>query len=322
MKKQLPAILFGIACITLAVAFINSNKTVKQLQKEIAQLKTQLEIESSVPETVATLPDKPAEKAGENAVEQDAAIASGEDLLEESKSSGRRMMQNMAKMMDNPTMNKVMEASQRGAIGALYVDLIDDLNLNKEEMKYFMDMLTYRQMKQMDLGMKMISGSLSDEEKQALQDEMQQVQDTITDEMEKFLNNEEDFAEFEYYEKTMGERMMLSQMDKDLSGTGSELSDTAYRELLGIMHDERENFDFSSDLGDQKNTDMSPERFSQQNLQNYANDVQTLNDGICRKAEIILTPEQYEAFSSSLKSFTDMQLSQLEMAAQMFGGGE
>ena len=73
--------------------------------------------------------------------------------------------------------------------------------------------------------------------------------------------------------KTMSERMMLSQLDQDLSGSGAELSDETYRELLGIMHDERENFNFSSDLTDQENTDISPERFSRQNLQNFANDM-------------------------------------------------
>lgn len=33
------------------------------------------------------------------------------------------------------------------------------------------------------------------------------------------------------------------------------------------------------------------------------------------------SPEQYTAFEKCLKTQTDMQLSQLEMAAQMFGGG-
>ncbi len=319
MKKQLPAILLGIACIGLLAAYIHANNSAKQLKQETAQLKIQPEIDSTVPAKETPAIDETNSAVSE---EQITTLEAAEPAAEEAKPSGRRMMENMAKMMENPTMNKVMEASQRGAIGALYTDLIAYLNLNEEETKYFMDLLMYRQMKQVDMAMKMMGGQLSDEEKQALTDEIKQAQDTVKDEMEKFLNNAEDFAEFEYYEKTIGERMMLSQMDKDLSGSGAELSDTTYRELLGLMHDERENFDFTSDLNDQENADLSPERFSKDNVQNFANDLQQLNENIFQKAQGLLTPEQYDAFVSSLKAFTDMQLSQMEMAAQMFGGGE
>ena len=184
-----------------------------------------------------------------------------------------------------------------------------------------MGLLMYRQMKQVDLAMKMMSGTLSDEEKQTLTGEIEQAQAAVKEEMEKFLNNPDDFAEWEFYEKTVGERMMLSQMDQDLAASDATLSDKTYRELLGMMHAEKENFDFTSDLGDSENMDMSAQRFSKDNLQNFANDIQRLNDSISQKAQGILTPEQYEAFVSSLKATTDMQLSQLEMAAQMFGGG-
>ncbi len=320
MKKNVPAIILAIVGIVLLIAYINSNKHVKQLQQELAQLKS---VNASVPldqDTKAGAPDlatRP-DQAGDS--NQIANLETTEPASESTKDTGRRMMENMAKMMDNPTMNKVMEASQRGAVGALYADLIEYLNLNKEETAYFMDLLMYRQMKQMDLGMKMMSGNLSEEEKETLSEEIQKAQDTVKEEMEKFLNSEDDYAEFEFYEKTIGERMMLSQMDKDLSGSDATLSDQTYRELLGIMHDERESFDFSSDLSDQENTDLSPQRFSKKNVQNFADDLQRLNDSISQKAKSILTPEQYAVFLSSLKATTDMQVSQMEMAAQMFGG--
>jgi hypothetical protein len=175
-------------------------------------------------------------------------------------------------------------------------------------------------MKQMDLGMKMMSGQLSDEEKRALGEEIRQAQETVKEEMEKFLNNPEDYAEWEFYEKTMSERMMLSQMDKDLADRGDALSDETYHNLLGMMHDERENFQFTSDFGDQQNSDMSPQRFSKGNVQNFATDLERLNGNIGEKAKNILTAEQHKVFVSNLKTATDMQLSQLEMAAQMFGG--
>jgi len=316
MKKQLPAILLGIACIGLLAAYINSNNKVKQQQQEIAQPKEQPEAEASMASD-----GNAAMEEVSAAGEEIAALHDRESTIEEATNSGgRRMLENMAKMMDNPTMNQVMEASQRGAIGALYTDLIAYLNLNAEETKYFMDLLMYRQMAQVNSAMKLMGGNVSDEEKQALQDGIKEATDFVKSEMERFLNNPDDYAEFEFYEKTMSERMMLSQMDKDLASSDASMSDDTYRELLGMMHDERENFDFSSDLSDQHNTDMSAQRFSKDNVQNFANDIQQLNDIICQKAQAILTPEQYEAFVQSLKAFTDMQQAQLEMARQMFGG--
>jgi hypothetical protein len=320
MKKQVPAVILAIACIILLIAYVESNRTIDHLQNEIAQLiaanetsEPDLGNEISLIEPAVAEQTEPASPL--------VSVDTTEPAADETRSSGRLMMENIAKMMENPTMNKVMEASQRGAIAALYMDLIAYLNLNEEETKYFMDLVMYRQMKQVDLAMKMMSGGLTDDEKETLTAEVAAAADIVKEEMERFLNNPEDYAEWEFYEKTVGERMMLSQMEQDLAASDASLSDETYRELLGMMHDEKKNFDFTSDLGDSENMDMSSERFSRSNLQNFADDIQQLNEIISSKAQGILTPEQHAAFANSLKATTEMQLAQLEMAAQMFGGG-
>ena len=315
MKQQWPAIILAILCIVLALGLNRANKENVELAQQIAELMVDLERMSvtdttTVDTTVAV-------------VKSDSPAAAAEEVVsasDQESDAGRRMMSNMAKMMDNPTMNKVMVASQRGAIGALYTDLIDFLDLDAEETAYFMDLLMHRQMKNVDFGMKMMSGTMTDEEKKMMTEELETAGDTVKEEMEKFLNNPDDFAEWEFYEKTMGERMMLSQMDQQLSSSDAPLTDESYRELLNMMSEERENYDFSSDLNDDKNMDLSAERFSKDNIDAHANDIRTLNEQITTRAESILTPEQYTAFVKSLKSSTDMQIAQLEMVQQMFGG--
>ncbi|MDH3982492.1 MAG: hypothetical protein OES84_06265, partial [Kiritimatiellaceae bacterium] len=182
--------------------------------------------------------------------------------------------------------------------------------------------LMFRQMKQMDLGMKMLGGGLSDEEKEQMSNDLKEAGETVKTEMEAFLNNPDDFAEFEFYEKTMGERMMLSQMDAKLASSDASLSDETYKDLLGMMHDEKTNFDFTTDLNDEKNMDLSAERFSKDNLENFGNDMDQLNGNIIEKAKSMLTPEQLKAFEESIKATADMQKAQLEMAGQMFGAKE
>jgi len=323
MKKQIPAVLLAIVCVVLAFGLYKSKQENTQLQQEIA--KPAVAPAESLAAEPSPKTDTPSNEA---AAVVKAAPESEEQVQEEAPAAGkmkdatRRMMSSIAKMMENPTMNKVMEASQRGAVGALYSDLIEYLDLDAEETKYFMDLLMYRQMKQMDLGMKMMGGGMDEAETEQMTADITEASETVKSEMQKFLNNPDDFAEFEFYEKTMGERMMLAQMDQTLASSDSALSDETYRELLGMMHDERTSYDFSSNLHDEENMDLSAERFSKKNIDAHANDIRKLDKLMIARAEGMLTPDQFKAYADSLKTTTDMQIAQLEMVAQMLGRGE
>lgn len=61
------------------------------------------------------------------------------------------------------------------------------------------------------------------------------------------------------------------------------------------------------------------ERLSSENLSLLANDLRDLNKNIVESAKDILTPGQLDAFQKSMDSYLDLQVSQLEMAAQLFG---
>jgi len=67
---------------------------------------------------------------------------------------------------------------------------------------------------------------------------------------------------------------------------------------------------------------MSAERFSKTNIDNFGTDMDRLNENMFTKAQNILTSEQFSAFKDAVKTTTDMQKSQMNMAAQMFGGGK
>ena len=154
MKKQIPAILLAIVCAILAIAYINATQTIKELRQAQAETAT---LSSTKPEgskeTDTIREDAPTSEVSETTTLQAAA-----EGVADAGEAGQRMMKNIAKMMDNPTMNKVMEASQRGTVGVMYADMIEYLNLNDEETKYFMDLLMYRQMKQVDMAMSMMGG--------------------------------------------------------------------------------------------------------------------------------------------------------------------
>lgn len=325
MKKQIPTVLLAISTAILAVLLYSVKQENATLLAERAAFK-----QPSTDKTEAGAALASAEDPTETITAKEQSTPQSETARQESSAEAekkdaerRRVMGSMAKMMmENPTMNKVMEASQRGAVGALYSDLIEYLNLDEDEARYFMDLLMYRQMQNVEAAMKLMGGDLSREERLALMEEMKITGEEVETEMGKFLNNPDDFEEFKFYEKTMGERMMLSQVDAKLAGTDGALSDETYREVLEIMYDERNAFDFTNDLGDQKNMNFSAERFSQDNIDLYVEETIRLGENINARLEQILTPEQMTAYTESGKAMLDMHVAQLHQARQMFGGGE
>ena len=319
MKKNIPAILLAVLCIALCLILYSTRQENSRLKQQISDSTAPSSPPESAPIKALKTEDQTA-IAAQSAIEETAPPAETPDPDAE-KEAGQRMMKNVAAMMDeNPTMNKIVEASQRGVIGALYSDLVEYLNLNAEESRYFMDLLMQRQMKNVELGMKMMSGQLSEEEQASLMEDVKLTTTTVKDEMKNFLNSEQDFAEFEFYEKTIGERMMLSQVDAKLAGTDSALSESSYNEVLKIMHEERNRFPFTNDLGDNESMDMSAERFSQANIDLYMKETLELGENINRQLETILTPEQMAAYLESGEAMLNLQASQLQQAKQAFGG--
>jgi NADH dehydrogenase/NADH:ubiquinone oxidoreductase subunit G len=318
MKTQIPAVILGIFAIVLAGALYKAKHEVSQLRKELSQARKRVAvIEEANPgsEAVAETVAGTAYQVAAAPIEMQGSALEAETH----KEKNRRVMRNMAKTIDeNPTINKMVEASQRGAVGALYSDMLEYLDLNPEETKYFMNLLMYRQMANVDVHLKMMASDLAEEEKAALMKAVKLANKSMLEEMESFLNNPEDFDEFTFYEDTIGERMMLSQMDQKLGDAA--LSEEVYREVLEIMHDERKNYNWSTDLHDNENRDLSPERFSEENIQHHITDLNTLGEQMDRRMQRILAPEQLTAWRESGEAMKSMVAGQLYQTRQIAGG--
>ncbi|MBT8042353.1 MAG: hypothetical protein KJN98_04230 [Pontiella sp.] len=325
MRKQLPIILLAMICIVLVVALQRQRQQIGRMAQTIADLEAAPAEQSkriqtpSVSEKQAELVQHEVNEDFQPQKKTPAPAETPAPEVQSAKESTRRIMRSMAKTIDeNPTINKMVEASQRGAVGALYSDMIEYLDLNADETNYFMELLMYRQMAHVDMHMKIASGSLTEEEQSALQEKTRLANETTRLEMETFLNSPKDFEEFKFYEDTIGERMMLSQMDQMLGGAA--LSKEAYREVLQIMYDERETYTWSTDLHDSESTDLSPERFSEDNISRHLTDMKALGERMDRRMQEILTPEQLAAWRESGAAMQALIEGQLTQANQAFGG--
>ncbi len=319
MKKYIfTVLLLALLCLLLVIKLQSQQKEITHLKGKIASQEANpvknatSEKNSEANQSVAREPID----GNAPGVSTEAAPAAS---ATEAQESTRRIMRNMAKTIeDNPTINKMVEASQRGAIGALYADMIAYLHLDADETNYFMDLLMYRQMANVDAHMKMASGTLSEEEKLALQEHVKQINDVTRAEMKEFLNDPDDFEEFKYYEDTIGERMMLSQMDQMLGEAA--LPDETYREVLDIMYNTRNNYNWSTDLNDNENRDLSPERFSKENIQKHMADMTAVGELMDKRMQEILTPEQLAAWRQSGVAMQALVEGQLMQANQMYSG--
>ncbi|MGF1452390.1 MAG: hypothetical protein ACFB21_10000 [Opitutales bacterium] len=251
------------------------------------------------------------------------ATAEPEEAVEDDESSeGARIMRDFGEMMDNPQMNKMMVASQRAALEVLYEDLIVDFAFNEEEQAHFLDLLLQRQMANMELGMKLAAGGLSSEERRELALQLNAITSEVKEEIDFFLNSEEDAAAFDHFEQTMQDRMQVVGVEQQLAAVGVPLAEGQNRELIDLMWETRQNFDFSTNLHDAENADVSAERLSRANLDRHFADMERLNASILERAADMLTHEQLAVFEQTQAQTLRMQRSQMEMAAQMFGGGQ
>ncbi|MDQ8198282.1 hypothetical protein QEH56_09000 [Pelagicoccus enzymogenes] len=229
-----------------------------------------------------------------------------------------RIIRDFSKIMDNPQANEMMQASQRATLEVMYKDLLDAFEFTPEERIHFMDLMMARQMFRVETSMKMMGGASGADEMKLLGQEMKEYDELVKSEVETFLNDDKDAGEFAFYEKTLAERMSLSGFKKSLQTAGRPIGSETERSLLQIMAEQKSAFDFSSDLAEEPNYDLGPDRFSPENIENLESDMQSLHALIAEEAESLLDNEQLAALIQSLEAMREMQLSQLRMAANMF----
>jgi hypothetical protein len=219
----------------------------------------------------------------------------------------------LGSMLKDPEMRKAMAQQQRMGMEMLYGSLLKELQLTPEQEQKFKDLLLDQQMENMEQAGAMFEGTAEDRARvaQELADKRKDHEAAI-----KELLGEDGFAQYEEYNQTLGERMMLEQF-----GRGVETSPEQTEQLLAIMRDEKRNVqmnlgtptpnpgqDWQSVLA---SDDVTQKIFAQQ---------EEVNARVLERAAQVLTPEQLQKFGPVLQNQLEMQKAGLKMARQMFGG--
>jgi hypothetical protein len=251
------------------------------------------------------------------AVQGTNALAGGNGMptnpaQEGGKGGGAAMGKMLANMLKDPEMRKAMEQQQGMAMDMIYGTLVKQLQLSPEQEKKFKEMLLAQQMENLSQAGAMFDGDA--EQRAKVAKELAEKRAANEENMKELLG-EEKFAQYQDYNQTIGERMMLDQFARN-----AEISPEQNEQLLAIMREEKKNVqinlgnpaadptqDWQAVLGSDETT---AKLFAQQ---------EEVNSRVMERAAQVLTPEQMQKFGPVLKSQLEMQKAGLNMARQMFG---
>jgi hypothetical protein len=231
-----------------------------------------------------------------------------------------RLMRNIADNLAMPGMNEMIQQQQRVLMADKYRSLIKTLGLNPKEEAYLTDLLTARQMLQVDFGMKLMTGMLSEAERLELMENLGSGMEELDKEIDWFLNSGTDSDYFRYYDKTEGERATVVSVGNAVNMAGHPFDEGVEEELVAILYDELTSYPFSVNL--EENGDPVFSNYTDANINTFLQELEQLRDPVFQQASAILDSDQLEIFETYYAQYVSFYEQRLRMARQFFNSNQ
>jgi hypothetical protein len=199
-----------------------------------------------------------------------------------------------------------------------YAAFFKAMNLTPEQSAAMKDLIMNKMLGDTEMGLEMMGGDLTPEQREAMVAAAKERKDTLNQQMKELLG-EENFSTYEAYEKSVPDRMAVSQLNDQL-GANLALNSEQENLLIQAMSEERLGFKFTTDFNNQN--DFSADfasRFTEENLNVFLQEQQRLNQNYLNRAQTILSAEQLTAYQKALTAQQEMTKMGMRMAVQMFG---
>ncbi|MDB6023309.1 MAG: hypothetical protein JWQ04_3166 [Pedosphaera sp.] len=228
----------------------------------------------------------------------------------------------LAEMFKNPEMREMIKNQQKaalsGSVDKNYGKFFADAHLTPEQSSALKDMILNKQLGAADLGMSMLSGDLDAAQKADLVQQIKMQGEAADAKMKEFLGDD-NFAQFQTYEKSMGERNAVSGFKDQLGSGPGALTGDQEEQLIQAMTQERQNFKFTTDLSDKSKFDGDfSSMLTEDKMNGFFQEQEKLNQQYLARALGILPPDQAAAFEKYLNSQQALQKAGMQMAAKMF----
>jgi len=212
-------------------------------------------------------------------------------------------------------MREMMREQQKAMINMMYGGLFKDLKLSPEEKDKLKELLTDSQMKNIEAAQGMFGGKDG-----VTEDTTKQIADSKkqTDADIKALLGDERFAQYQEYQKSMGERMQMDQFKNQLAAANMPMDDAQAAQLMQIMKDEK--VASPPPISDDQTQIPKKDTFTAENLEKQLAWMDDYSRRVQDRVAQVLTPEQFKEYKSFQEQQASMQKLGLQMAKQMFGG--
>jgi len=150
---------------------------------------------------------------------------------------GNGMEAMLGKMLKDPAMREILRGQQKATINMMYSGLFKELNLSSEEKERLTGILVDSQMKNVENA----QGIFGEKKEGAVEDASNLFVETKkqTDAELTALLGDERFAQYEDYQKNIGERMQLDQLKSKMAAENLPLQDEQMAQLLQVMKEEK-----------------------------------------------------------------------------------
>lgn len=222
---------------------------------------------------------------------------------------GAGFMGGLAAMMEKPEMRDAMRAQQKLMLDMLYGPLFKSLHLTPEAQEKLKDLLVDRQM----AGMKLMAPGDQQAKVAAFTDTQKQLDQAV-----KELLGEEQYAVYEDYQATVGERMALNQFNQMLTGKGMAIDDLQVEKLVTLMLEERGKLNIPS--AREQQVEWAGGMPSSEALAKNLERQEELNKRVYERSRELLSEAQQAELKKFQESQVQMQKLGMQMMKSMMGG--
>lgn len=254
------------------------------------------------------------------AVERTKKASSLEQSLEKAKSEAGAG--GLGALFKDPKMRDMIKSQQQAILGPMidrqYTTLLNQLNLPPEQSQQLRDLLKKKMSVGMEAGMSALDGSKDPAQMAELGKQIKAETDSYSAEIKQMLGDA-NYQKFQEYEQTMPSRMVLSQFNDQLANGPNALGAEQQTQLIQAMTEEQKAFPSMTDPNKLAPNGDFTAMFTEEKINQMAQDKEKLDAQVLVRARQILTPPQAASFEQFQTSQRDLQIASMKMAARMFG---
>ncbi|MEI8292052.1 MAG: hypothetical protein WCH99_21490 [Verrucomicrobiota bacterium] len=331
--KNIAIVLLLAVSIALGALTLRQRNQLSETRTQLVAVETRLQAQAATIESAKAAANRAkmleaalkesAAAAGEQSKQQTKEVTQLQTKLAAAKTNApANGLSALSTMFKDPKMKEMIKTQQKAVMGPMiekqYAGLFRQLNLTPEDSASMKDLLMKKTLAGADAGMSLLDGSMGTAQRAELAKQMKAETDAYNAQIKDFLGAD-NYSAFQNYEKTVPDRMAVSQFNDQLGGGPNPLSADQQEQLTRAMNVARTSYKWTTDYSNKTPGDGDyAALFSEDKINQYAQEKEQFDQQFLAKAQQILTPDQIKAFADFQKNQRDMQMMGMKMAANMF----